>query len=163
MRLLAALLLALGAISSADAQVAHDRAAVPDSLAARIAAAAALPALAEEIRAAGVSERDLATVLTALGERRVPATDARRILDEEWKAAREHGPVPGLGRFVRGRLDEGLRGTALADAIRREHARRGTGGDQAGGPSRRESGNTANAAEKRRGNRDDRPAAAEPR
>lgn len=158
MRALVTLLVALGATSTAEAQIAGGGSAVGDSLAARIAAAAALPALAEEIRGAGVSDQDLAAVLAVLGEKSVPATDARRALEEEWKAAREHGPVPGLGRFVRGRLDEGLRGEALAAAIRREHARRGTGGDQAGRPSRRHDGNTApSPADKRRATPAERP------
>ncbi|MGE5927440.1 MAG: hypothetical protein ACM357_08805 [Gemmatimonadota bacterium] len=152
MRPLATIIFALGATSAAQAQVADGRMEGADSLAARIAAAAALPALAEEIRGAGVSQPDLAAVLAVLAERKLPATDARSVLEEEWKAAREHGPVPGLGRFVRGRLDEGLRGQALADAIRREHVRRGTGGDQSGRASRREGGTTApSPADKRRG------------
>lgn len=164
MRPLATLTLVLGAISTAGAQAPDDRTAAADGLAARIAAAAGLPALADEIRAAGVPQQDLAAVLTLLGEKRVPATDAHQILDEEWRAAREHGPVPGLGRFVRGRLDEGLRGQALAEAIRQEHARRGTGGDQAGKPSPRKDGSgAAPPTRKRGGGRDDRPGSGEPR
>ena len=131
MRLLTIALLALCTAAGVHAQAAAGPGAT-DSLAARIVAASALPALADEIRAAGVPRRDLEGVLTLLGDRRIPATDARRILDEEWRAAREHGPVPGLAGFVRGRLDEGIRGEALAAAIRGEHARRGTGGDAQG-------------------------------
>jgi hypothetical protein len=150
-------LLTVGAAATARAQAG-------DSLAARIAAAAALPALADEIRGAGVANRDLATMLEIFGERRIPATDARLLLDEEWKAAREHGPVPGLGRFVRGRLDEGLRGRALADAIRAEHAARGTGGDRAGAGSRDRAPAVAPSPADRRKARGNAPAAkGEPR
>lgn len=158
------LTLAFGTLGPTHAQSGDGGATSADSLAARIAAAAALPGLAEEIRGAGVPQHDLAALLAVLREKQVPATDARRILDEEWKAAREHGPVPGLGRFVRGRLDEGLRGPALADAIRREHARRGTGGDHGAAAARRQAPTTApSPAEKRRQGREGRPKAAEHR
>ena len=132
MRLLTIAFLGLSTAAGVHAQADSPIPGTTDSLSARILAASALPALAGEIRGAGVTQRDLAGVLALLGERRIPATDARRILDEEWRAAREHGPVPGLAGFVRGRLDEGLRGEALAAAIRGEHARRGTGGDAPG-------------------------------
>ena len=138
------------AAAQAQAQSAEGRSDDADSLGARITAAAALPALAQDIRGAGVPQSDLAAVMALLAQRRVPATDAKRVLDEEWKSAREHGPVPGLGVFVRGRLDEGLRGRALADAIRQEHARRGTGGDQ-GSASRKQGVDAAPGnAEKRK-------------
>ena len=102
----------------------------------RITAAAALPALADQVRGAGVAVHDLSALLEAFGAARVPATEASVILNEEWTAAREHGPVPGMGSFVQARLAEGLRGRDLAAAIRREHVTRGKGGDGMGPPGR---------------------------
>lgn len=99
----------------------------------RYAAAADLPRLATELRGAGLSASELAKVFGVFRDQRVPPTDAKVVLEEEWKASREHGPVPGLGDFVQARLAEGLRGQALAAAIRSEHQRRGTGGDGMGG------------------------------
>lgn len=91
----------------------------------RLLAAASIPGLALETRAAGVPSGELAALLDALAGRKVPATDARVVLAEEKRSAAEHGPVPGLGSFVQARLAEGLRGQALAAAIRKEHAARG--------------------------------------
>jgi hypothetical protein len=47
------------------------------------------------------------------------------LFETENKAIREHGPVDNFGAFVQRRLDEGLRGRDLADAIRAEHAAHG--------------------------------------
>lgn len=103
--------------------------AAPADLAPRITAASALPALAQEIRNSGVSGPELTSLLDVFRTKNIPAPDAKVILEEEWSAAREHGPVRGLGPFVQARLDEGLRGRELAAAIRAEHAARGIGGD----------------------------------
>ena len=126
----------------------------PTALASRITAASALPALAQEIRGSGVTGPELTSLLDVFRTKNIPAPDAKVILEEEWSAAREHGPVPGLGSFVQARLDEGLRGRELAAAIRAEHARRGTGGDGLSGDARGKAGERGKADG--RGNRDDR-------
>lgn len=123
------------------------------ALASRITAAAALPALAEEIRGSGVSRSELTSLLDVFRTKNIPAPDAKVILEEERSAARDHGPVPGLGSFVQARLDEGLRGRELAAAIRAEHAARGIGGDGMSGNARGKSAERGNASG--RGNRDD--------
>jgi hypothetical protein len=121
-------------------------------LASRITAAAAIPALAQEIRGSGVSRSELTSLLDVFRTKNIPAPDAKVILEEERSAARDHGPVPGLGSFVQARLDEGLRGRELAAAIRAEHAARGIGGDGLSDDARGKSGERGKAAE--RGNRD---------
>lgn len=123
------------------------------ALASRITAAAALPALAEEIRGSGVRRSELTSLLDVFRTKNIPAPDAKVILEEERSAARDHGPVPGLGSFVQARLDEGLRGRELAAAIRAEHAARGIGGDGMSGNARGKSAERGNASG--RGNRDD--------
>lgn len=123
------------------------------ALASRITAAAALPALAEEIRGSGVSRSELTSLLDVFRTKNIPAPDAKVILEEERSAARDHGPVPGLGSFVQARLDEGLRGRELAAAIRAEHAARGIGGDGMSGNARGKSAERGNASG--RGNRYD--------
>jgi hypothetical protein len=130
----------------------------PAGLASRITAAAALPALAEEIRGSGVSRSELTSLLDVFRTKNIPAPDAKVILEEERSAARDHGPVPGLGSFVQARLDEGLRGRELAAAIRAEHAARGIGGDGLSGNARGQSGERGKASE--RGNRNNQPAGA---
>ena len=123
------------------------------TLAARVAAAAALPALAQEIRGSGVTETELTSLFDVLRTKNIPAPDAKVVLEEEWSAAREHGPVRGLGSFVQARLDEGLRGRELAAAIRAEHAARGTGGDGLSDEARRKAGERGAGAERGEGAR----------
>ena len=98
------------------------------TVAERVLAAASVPGLALEARAAGLSPDELEGLLDAMADGRVPATDARLVLAEERRAVAAHGAVDGLGGFVRARLAEGLRGQALADAIGKEHAARGRKG-----------------------------------
>ncbi len=102
------------------------------TLAERVLAAASIPGLALEARAAGIPADELEGLLDAMADGLVPGPDARALLTEERRAAAEHGPVTGLGSFVRARLGEGLRGQALADAIRAEHAARGRKGPPPG-------------------------------
>ena len=116
------------------------------ALASRITAAAALPALAEESRGSGVSRSELTSLLDVFRTKNIPAPDAKVILEEERSAARDHGPVPGLGSFVQARLDEGLRGRELAAAIRAEHAARGIGGDGMSWNARGKSDERGNAS-----------------
>ena len=86
-----------------------------------------LPAIAADARQSGVPDAQVSDVLDQIRRRRLPAGDASRVLDEELRAVREGGPVDNFGAFVQTQLDAGLRGRALAEAIRAEHARRGIG------------------------------------
>jgi hypothetical protein len=132
----------------------------PATLASRISAASALPALAQEIRGSGVTGPELTSLLDVFRTKGIPAPDAKVILEEEWSASREHGPVRGLGPFVQARLDEGLRGRELAAAIRAEHAARGIGGDGLSDEARGKAGERSKTGEREkvdgRGNQGDR-------
>ena len=46
---------------------------------------------------------------------------------EQSRAIDEHGPTDNFGAFVQSKLDQGLRGRELSDAIRAEHAAHGKG------------------------------------
>ena len=94
----------------------------------RVLAAASIPGLALEARAAGVPPDELEALLDAMADGKVSGPDARLVLAEERRAVAATGAVAGLGAFVRARLAEGLRGQALADAIGKEHAARGRKG-----------------------------------
>jgi hypothetical protein len=93
----------------------------------RVRAALELPRAASGVRARGVPEAEVREALDAMREREVPAGEAVEVLDSEARASEVHGPLDNFGAFVRGRLDEGLRGRALADAIRAEHQGAGRG------------------------------------
>ena len=82
---------------------------------------------AVEIRAAGVPENDLQAFMNAMSRSNITPSRQLYILTAERDAARAHGPTDNFGDFVQGRLDAGLRGRALADAIRREHRLHGKG------------------------------------
>ena len=97
------------------------------SAAERVLAAALIPGLAVDARAAGVAEKEIGTLLDVFRTKSVPAGEAKVILDEEVRGVRAHGPVDNFGSFVQARLAEGLRGQQLAAAIRAEHAARGKG------------------------------------
>lgn len=86
-----------------------------------------LPGATMEARALGVPENDLLTIFAAARERQVHSGMVTELLESGNDAMREHGPVDNFGAFVQARLDEGLRGTDLAAAIRAEHARSGKG------------------------------------
>lgn len=98
----------------------------------RVRAAARLPEIVDSVRRnAGASESDVRGVLTEHQRRRIPASEAHDVLQAANESAREHGPVDNFGAFVQARLASGLRGQALAQAIRQEHAQRGIGGGRA--------------------------------
>jgi len=86
-----------------------------------------LPKTTQEARTLGVPESDIRAILDRAREKRVSAAAVNELLETENKAIREHGPVDNFGAFVQRRLDEGLRGRDLADAIRAEHAAHGKG------------------------------------
>ena len=86
-----------------------------------ILAAIALPKAAEDVRREGVSATDVGKLIDILLGKHVPPDDARQILITERDVARNHGPVGNFGAVVQSKLDQGLRGRELADAIRAEH------------------------------------------
>ncbi|MDP1660923.1 MAG: hypothetical protein Q8L55_03325, partial [Phycisphaerales bacterium] len=65
--------------------------------------------------------------LKAAKNKGVRAGDMADMTKEHSRAIDEHGPTDNFGAFVQGKLDQGLRGQALSDAIRAEHAARGKG------------------------------------
>ena len=93
----------------------------------QIQGALRLPTIATDARQSGVPDDQVTGVLEQIRRRRLPAGDASRVMDEELRAVREGGPANNFGAFVQSRLDAGLRGRELAEAIRAEHARRGIG------------------------------------
>ncbi|MHB1192976.1 MAG: hypothetical protein ACYC6F_07990 [Longimicrobiales bacterium] len=90
-------------------------------------AALQLPALVTEARGVGITEGTLRGVLDGLLRRGVAADDAVVVLREEIDAVHAGGRKDNFGAFVQRNLDAGLRGQALAAAIREEHRRMGIG------------------------------------
>jgi len=86
-----------------------------------------LPALMTEARRAGVTETVVRDVLDGLRRRGQPADQAALVLREEVDAVKAGAPKDNFGAFVHRQLDAGLRGRALAEAIRAEHRARGIG------------------------------------
>ncbi|MCG6954946.1 MAG: hypothetical protein LJF04_03065 [Gemmatimonadetes bacterium] len=86
-----------------------------------------LPALVTEARQAGVTETVVREVLDGLRGRGLTADEAAMVVSEEIDAVKAGEPKDNFGGFVRQQLDAGLRGRALAQAIRAEHRARGIG------------------------------------
>ena len=86
----------------------------------RVLDAMTLPRLASDLRDEGMSDYELRDALDAMREARLPAGDAVQALRAEFDAGGEHpGPWADSGARVRQQLRAGLRGKALADAIKR--------------------------------------------
>jgi hypothetical protein len=86
-----------------------------------------LPALVTEARRAGVTDALVRGVLDGLRRRGLPADEAALVVREEVDAVNAGAPKDNFGGFVQRQLDAGLRGRALAEAIRAEHRARGMG------------------------------------
>lgn len=97
----------------------------------KIIGAANLPVSADSARREGIPDREVRIAIEAMRAARVPAEEAKRVLDESRAARREHGPVDNFGAFVQSKLAAGLRGRDLAAAIRAEHRARGMGNPNA--------------------------------
>lgn len=110
---------------------------VPDPVAS-ILEALRLPALVTEARQAGVTEATVREVLDGLRRRGLPAADAAMVLREEVDAVNAGEPKDNFGGFVQRQLAAGLRGRALAEAIRAEHQARGIGRPEGRQPQGRE-------------------------
>ena len=104
------------------------------SVAARILGALDLPLKAQALRKAGADEKEVKAGLKAVRDSKVAAGEAAELLGAAAESARDHGPVGNFGAFVKERLGEGLRGKQLAEAIRNEHAAKGKGKPDKGGP-----------------------------
>jgi len=86
-----------------------------------------LPEVTIEARDVGVSDSTLIGLIDRFRDDGIPAVEAEDILDQELEVVRAGGPVGNFGAFVQSRLAAGLRGRALAEAIRAEHRSRGIG------------------------------------
>jgi hypothetical protein len=92
-----------------------------------IVASSRLPVAAADARDAGVPDAQVRGVLDAIRRSGLPPEDGYRVLEQEVQIVREGGPKENFGAFVQSRLDAGLRGQELAEAIREEHRRMGVG------------------------------------
>lgn len=106
----------------------------------KVRAALNLPVSTNTAREWGVPDERVRTTIWDIHRAGVPADDAARIFDEEVRIVREGGSKDNFGAFVKDRVNAGLRGRELADAIHAEHARRGMGkpadaGKQGGKPA----------------------------
>jgi hypothetical protein len=86
-----------------------------------------LPALVAEARQIGVTETVVRELLDGLRGRGLTADEAAMVVSEEVDAVNAGEPKDNFGGFVHQQLDAGLRGRALAQAIRAEHKARGIG------------------------------------
>jgi len=86
-----------------------------------------LPALVTEAREVGVGETVVKGVLDGLRGQGLSADEAAMVVSEEVDAVNAGEPKDNFGAFVHQQLDAGLRGRALAQAIRAEHQARGIG------------------------------------
>jgi hypothetical protein len=99
----------------------------PLSLGQALLKAIQLPLVAEMARRAEIDPDDVKAALTAAVAKKVPAEEMTDVLEAGVAASEVHGPIDNFGAFVQARLDEGMRGRDLADAIRREHVSHGHG------------------------------------
>jgi hypothetical protein len=86
-----------------------------------------LPGTAEEAAESGVPEEDVEEVLKTAQEEGISPADTQVVMEGGADAARD-GDYKNFGKFVNAKLEEGLRGRELAEAIHAEKAARGKGG-----------------------------------
>lgn len=86
-----------------------------------------LPVLTKETREQGVPDEEVKLAVVSLREAKVAPEDAVETFKATVASVGEKGPVEKFGDLVRIKLNEGLRGKALAKAIRAEHEKRGIG------------------------------------
>ena len=98
-----------------------------------------LPLIAEEVRSLGVPAADVRMVLQAGRILGLTSAEMYELLHEESRALRERGPIDHFALFLAGKLQQGLRGEELADALHAEHAKRGQG------PGNKENGRRGDA------------------
>ena len=112
----ALLLAVLPAASSAQDQ--------SSSGAARLFGAASLPLIARELRSHGMPEAALDEALQAMRDRGHTASEASDVLREAMPEAMSGRADSAFGQFVRGQVEQGLRGRTLAQAVQAEIAKR---------------------------------------
>jgi hypothetical protein len=94
---------------------------------AEILRAIQLPDISKILRDRGIPPEEIQAMIAAARERGVPAGESTDVLKETAETMEETGPIENFGAFVQERLQAGLRGRDLADAIRAEHQNRGIG------------------------------------
>ena len=98
----------------------------------RIRRAARLPEAADEAREAGVPEEEVQEVLSTGKRRRVPAGDVDTVLRDETRVVREEGRTGESDGLIKRKMEEGLRGRELIEAVRQERTARREGRAEAG-------------------------------
>ncbi len=89
----------------------------------RILAASSLPRLASDLRDAGALPEEVTMALEQLRAAQVSPVDAARVMKAEYEARhKDRSPSVEFGVLVRDALQKGVRGPALADAIRTARA-----------------------------------------
>lgn len=88
-----------------------------------------LPQQADSLRQHGVPAEQATAALGAMQAAGLSAEDASAALQAANQAARIHGPVAQFDALVQAKLDLGLRGEDLAQAIALAHAEQGQGTD----------------------------------
>lgn len=86
-----------------------------------------LPSLVTEARQSGVANTSIRALLDEFRREGLRADEAARVVREEVDAVHAGGAKDNFGSFVHAQLSAGLRGRALAGAIRAEHEARGIG------------------------------------
>jgi hypothetical protein len=86
-----------------------------------------LPSLVTEARDGGVANSSVRALLDELRRQGLQADEAAMVVREEMDAVNAGGPKENFGSFVHDQVVAGLRGRALAGAIRAEHEARGIG------------------------------------
>lgn len=86
-----------------------------------------LPSLVTEARQSGVTNTAIRALLDQFRREGLRADEAALVVREEMEAVKAGGATDHFGSFVHEQLSRGLRGRALANAIRAEHEARGVG------------------------------------
>jgi hypothetical protein len=86
-----------------------------------------LPRVSEILREQGVPAEEVEVAIESARQRGVRPGETTGVFEETARVVAERGPIENFGGFVQAQLDRGLRGRALAEAIRAEHAARGIG------------------------------------
>lgn len=86
-----------------------------------------LPSLVTEARESGIANSSVRALLDELRREGLGADDAARVVREEVDAVKAGAGRDNFGSFLHVQLSAGLRGRALAEAIRVEHEARGIG------------------------------------
>ena len=86
-----------------------------------------LPEEARLAREAGIPDEEIREVMKEARKRKLGPRETGTILKEGSRASKENGNIEHFGAFVKERLNQGMRGKDLANAIHEEHRQRGKG------------------------------------